>query len=244
MDTLPTGAIALFDSASFPTFHWTAYAPQDNSYIRGGAVDESGGSNNHLHQISGTSGTFTSSAMNDGVLDEACTGSSSHSHGFDVRSTDGSSQPQHVELVAGQVTHPMGAPLTAGIIALFEVDPGADWTRMAAFDDSYIRATAAPDATPAGSNSHTHGAGASQDTTGGGSPNGIKMRTFQNDTTVASSHTHPVNHAETDRRGQSSSVYQYDSREEELSSAPHRSFHAPSPPLARTPHPRSGCGLF
>jgi len=108
----------------------------------------------------------------------------------------------NADLLDGKDSSELGVP--SGIIAMFDTDCPADWTRVSALDGKFLVGGSSYSAAAGGSNTHTHGAGTlAADSDGahyhighnrdkiGGSGHGVPEECPYGETTV-SSHTYRV----------------------------------------------------
>ncbi len=157
---MPAGAIAIFDEA-VPE-GWTRYDVQDGQYIYGAdSVGETGGSNTHIHSITGAieaaGGSTIGSRGGPGQTDAAAAG---HTHPLPAIDTDETNhEPPYREVILGQVD--ADAPPPVGMISMWTEDVPAGWidvssAESAPFHDRFIKPSASYGAT-GGGESHAHG---------------------------------------------------------------------------------------
>ncbi len=153
---IPNGAIAIFD-ASVPG-GWTQYSAQNTYYPYGeGTTGTTGGSNTHVHDITGTTGTAAGGEVAIKTANSAPAAAGSHTH--TVTSVTGSvnNEPPYMDVIFGQINS-TSSPVD-DMIAMWDSTPGSDWqvvsTSTGAFYQIFIKGSATYGGT-GGNATHTH----------------------------------------------------------------------------------------
>lgn len=158
--TIPAGAIAIFDlaSSSLPS-GWTRYTTQDGYFPMGdNTVGTTGGAETHTHGISGTTGASSGAGTNNrGGGTKSPGASDTHTHTVTATSGSADHQPPYVEVVLAK----LGADATPpnNMIAMWTGELPTGWVSISdegdAFGGKFFKASTTYGAT-GGALTHTH----------------------------------------------------------------------------------------
>lgn len=156
--TIPAGAIALFDSA-VPA-GWTRQASFDNRFIQASSTVQASGSDSHTHSVTWSSLGAASGNSNGNTSNLGSTNTHTHTAPAAAVTSAMTALPPYVQVVIGKANSNTAVP--AGLIALYDGDPGAGWTVLSnsggPFYQQFIRGSSAYNGTSQGSATHSHAA--------------------------------------------------------------------------------------
>jgi hypothetical protein len=193
--TVPQDSIALFDdSPGMPGSNWTRQSAHDNYLIRvNNTVTTGGADSGHTHSLTwpalGASTGTTTEAGNTNNTDA----DDGHTHTAPSGTTTGGNPSilsPYIEVVISKSDVDQSVP--KGLIAMFDSDPGTDWTILSNsggdFYQQFLRGAATYNGTSQGSSTHSQG----DETSGASGDNGAGQKTKGNTSagTIAAAHLH------------------------------------------------------
>ncbi|MFH0804852.1 MAG: hypothetical protein V1916_01505, partial [Patescibacteria group bacterium] len=196
LQTIPQNAIAFFDAA--PTAgSWTQFNSANNRLVKINSSSGTGGTEDtHQHTLTWNSITnATGSTGTTDLITDALLGPDAATHTHTAPSPTTSepytSVPSNIDTMLYQASANNSIP--QGVIAMFDSDPGADWTTVSGasqtFNAQFIGASSSYSATPQSSDTHSMIAEASGES--GSNPNAGRDLTFSN-VLADDYHTHAI----------------------------------------------------
>ncbi len=154
--TILSGGIALFDAD--PNADWAKQTDQNSQMIQVNNSVTTGGSDSHQHNLVwSTLGANTSQrTARGGTAGLAANSGHTHSKPADSQTAAvaGNSLPPYVQVIVAKAGSEVSVPV--GMIAMFDANPGTNWTVSSALNNQFVQGAASYNGTSAGSETHSH----------------------------------------------------------------------------------------
>ncbi|MFM2374791.1 MAG: hypothetical protein RLZZ234_786, partial [Candidatus Parcubacteria bacterium] len=191
--SIPSGAVFAFDTT--PPVGWTAISVLNGRYPRGESTSTTtGGSNTHLHTVSGTTGAAAGTILDGRTGGTQVTpkpATNNHTHTVSTSTALVSQEPPYIDVIYASTTGATSTPV--GALTMWTDTPPAGWLHQSAdasdpFYNRFLRGAATYGAS-GGTETHTHSSMSGITTS---APSALVANARTGSTGASGTHTHQV----------------------------------------------------
>jgi hypothetical protein len=193
-DTIPAGAIAIFDDNPGLPSGWTRQSAQDGNMVRVNNSVATGGSDTHTHSVTWNNLSAAAQSVDTAGLSGQVVAPTDHTHNAPSASStvSMSAVPPYIQVIVGKADTDKTPP-PPGMIAMFDGAPGEGWDVRSnsggTFYQQFIRGAASFNGTSQGSATHSH---ASVTSGASGGPSATAAGPGTGTGSAGSAHTHTL----------------------------------------------------